>query len=216
MGLGTSLGRAPGQSALLPLSPARMRTTSPIDCTKTCRHRSCGSAPRAGSRRRRDRRLDTAGLARRGRRSPSLNLNQHGVALDLHVVALDALVLVHRVDAGRDVVLPAVPRTGHDYPVELALPERAAAVEARVVDGVEDPPDIEERDLLATRLNALPRAGRHVADRRDAHEVRHGAASGTRSGERQDASADATAGRFPKRPSQAWTAGTRARSARAA
>src|SRR5437879_6004079 len=43
-----------------------------------------------------------------------LERDQNRVALDLHLVALDALALVHGVAAGGHVVLPAVPRAGDD------------------------------------------------------------------------------------------------------
>src|SRR5438874_2896856 len=57
-------------------------------------------------------------------------------------------------------------------------------MEAGVVDRVERAADVEERDLLAARLDALPRPGRDVADGGDLDEVRHAAASGTRSRDR--------------------------------
>src|SRR5262245_57729559 len=133
--------------------------------------------------------------------------DEDGVAFDLHIVAVDALALVHRVDAGRDVVLPAVPGAGDDHALELALAERAAAMEARVVDRVKGAADVEERDLLAARLDAFSRAGRDVGDRGDLHEVRHAAASGMGLSDGQDASAAAMAGAAARRSSQSPTIG---------
>src|SRR5437867_129420 len=144
----------------------------------------------------------------RARRQRALDGDQDRVALDLHLVALDALALVHRVAARGHVVLPAVPRAGDDHAVELALPERPAAVEAGVVHGVERTAHVEERDLLAARLDALARSGRDVADGGDSREGRHGAASGTRPGTGQDASAAAMGGSAPRRSSHSPTAAT--------
>src|SRR5438876_5783243 len=137
-----------------------------------------------------------------------LDGDQDRVALERHLVTLDALALVHRVAARGHVVLPAVPRAGDDHALELALPERPATVEAGVVDGVERAAHVEERDLLAARLDALARSGRDVADGGDFHEGRHGAASGTRPGTGQDASAAAMGGSAPRRSSHSPTAPT--------
>src|SRR5207245_10849852 len=54
--------------------------------------------------------------------------NLHSVAIDPHRRILPDL-------AGGHVVLPSMPRAGHDLPVHDALTERSAPVEAGVVDG---------------------------------------------------------------------------------
>src|SRR2546426_4210872 len=79
-------------------------------------------------------------IVRRSRHDYSDSLldgDQDRVALERHLVTLDALALVHRVAARGHVVLPAVPRAGDDHALELALPERPATVEAGVGGGVE-------------------------------------------------------------------------------
>jgi hypothetical protein len=94
--------------------------------------------------------------------------------LDLHVrplhadrVARDALRrggLQH--GAGLDVVDGPMPRARHLLARHLALTERAAAVRAGVVDGVEAPLQVEEGDLLPSNFDALrraPRRGRQCA-----------------------------------------------------
>src|SRR5262245_11070126 len=70
---------------------------------------------------------------------------------DLHVVADDARLVFGNADrrildehAGGDVVLPAVPRARDDPAAEAAFGERAAAMQADVVDRVEDTADVEQ------------------------------------------------------------------------
>src|SRR5262245_60651040 len=101
--------------------------------------------------------------------------------LDLHVrplhadrVARDALWrggLQH--GAGLDVVDGPMPRARHLLAGHLALTERAAAVRASVVDGVEAPLQVEEGDLLPSNFDALRRARGEVGSVRDLSELRH-------------------------------------------
>src|SRR5438128_5791526 len=75
--------------------------------------------------------------------------------------------------AGLDVVNRPVPRARDLLARHLALGERAAAVRAGVVDGVEAPLQVEEGDLLPRRLDALRLARSEVGSARDPDELRH-------------------------------------------
>src|SRR5690242_6573483 len=57
--------------------------------------------------------------------------------------------------AGSDVVLPAMPGTGHHLAVELSLAERASAMHAYIADGVELPLYIGERHRFALYLKLV-------------------------------------------------------------
>src|SRR5438128_3412083 len=75
--------------------------------------------------------------------------------------------------AGLDVVNRPVPRARDLLARHLALGERAAAVGAGVVDGVEAPRQVEEGDLLPRRLDALRLARSEVGGVRDLDELCH-------------------------------------------
>src|SRR5439155_11344131 len=75
--------------------------------------------------------------------------------------------------AGLDVVDGPVPRARDLLARHLALGERAAAVRAGVVDGVEAPLQVEEGDLLPRRLDALRLARSEVCGARDLDELGH-------------------------------------------
>src|SRR5207244_4239891 len=75
--------------------------------------------------------------------------------------------------AGLDVVNRPVPRARDLLARHLALGERAAAVRAGVVDGVEAPLQVEEGDLLPRRLDALRLARSEVGGARNLDELRH-------------------------------------------
>src|SRR5262245_8727026 len=66
-----------------------------------------------------------------------------------------------------------MPRTGDLLARHLTLRERASAVRARVVDGVEAPIEIEERDLPARQLDTLRLARCEICGARDLRELRH-------------------------------------------
>src|SRR5262245_25187170 len=112
---------------------------------------------------------------------PSRAVTDARLHLDLHVrplhadrVARDALRrggLQH--GAGLDVVDGPMPRARHLLARHLALTDRAAAVRAGVVDGVEAPLQVEEGDLLPSNFDALRRARREVGSVRDLDELGH-------------------------------------------
>src|SRR5438552_13788026 len=75
--------------------------------------------------------------------------------------------------AGLDVVDGPVPRARDLLARHLALGERAAAVRAGVVDGVEAPLQVEEGDLLPRHLDVPRLARSEVGGTRDLDELRH-------------------------------------------
>src|SRR3972149_3773321 len=78
-----------------------------------------------------------------------------------------------RVPPRADVVLPAVPGAGHRGPGELAFPDGAASVQARVGHREEPAVHVEEGDRVALDDDDLARAGRAFANARDADRGRH-------------------------------------------
>src|SRR5207302_5007281 len=74
---------------------------------------------------------------------------------------------------GLDVVDSPMPRARDLLARHLALGERAAAVRAGVVDGVEGPLQVEESDLRPRHLDALRLARSEVGRARDLDELRH-------------------------------------------
>src|SRR6266853_6382551 len=79
---------------------------------------------------------------------------------NLHSVAIHADRGVLPDLAGGHVVLPSVPRAGHDLPVHDALTERPAPVEAGIVDGIELATDIGQRNGFALNLKLPDRSRR--------------------------------------------------------
>ena len=83
------------------------------------------------------------------------SLDQDVVAVDLHREASDLDARVIEIRAVGHVVFPSVPRADDRGAIELALAERAAAMLAGVVDRVEFPARVEQRDLFAADLDRL-------------------------------------------------------------
>src|SRR6266478_1097073 len=79
--------------------------------------------------------------------------NLHRVAIHPHRRILPNL-------AGGHVVLPSMPRAGHDLPIHDALTERSAPVEAGIVDGIELATDIGQRNGFALDLKLPDRSRR--------------------------------------------------------
>jgi hypothetical protein len=92
---------------------------------------------------------------------------------DLDVVGAELDREVELVLSRADVVLPAVPGTGEDAPLEAALAERALQVEAVALDGEEAAVAVGKGDVLVTGADTADRARRDVLDPRDGHEF-HG------------------------------------------
>src|SRR5262249_15476377 len=151
-------------------------------------HRHSGTTPcgweaaAKAVRRRTATRLGRRRRCSRGRCDrPSRAVTDARLHLDLHVrplhadrVARDALRRGGpQHGAGLDVVDGPMPRARHLLARHLALTERAAAVRAGVVDGVEAPLQVEEGDLLPSNFDALRRARREVGSVRDLDELRH-------------------------------------------
>ena len=65
------------------------------------------------------------------------SVNPQIVAANLNDVRLHSNRLIHNQLTVRHVILPAVPGAGHGHAMELALTERAATVQAGVIDRVE-------------------------------------------------------------------------------
>jgi len=86
----------------------------------------------------------------------ALNRNFDLVALHLHGVGRDFNLAVGGEFAGANIVFPHVPGAGHDVAFERALAQRPAAMVARVIDGVNRPTDVEERDGFAVYIYGLP------------------------------------------------------------
>src|ERR1700693_2293826 len=83
----------------------------------------------------------------------ALCFDEYVVALGLHRVASELDGRVVEVRAGRDVVLPSVPRACDRGAVHFALGQWAAAMLAGVVDRVELTARVEQRDLFAAGLD---------------------------------------------------------------
>jgi hypothetical protein len=77
------------------------------------------------------------------------------------------------VQAGADVVLPAVPGAGEHRSFELALAERPLQMETMSLGRVELVVDIRDRDFLVAGADVRDRSGRNVFDARHRHK-RHG------------------------------------------
>ena len=71
------------------------------------------------------------------------------VAADFDLIAVNADTRIHRQLAVGDVILPTVPRAGNNLAVHLTGAERAATVQAGVIDGVEGSVNIGEGDGFA-------------------------------------------------------------------
>src|SRR5262245_47022330 len=91
--------------------------------------------------------------------------------LDKDVAALDDDRVTGHLDAGivgvgagGDVPAPGVPGAEHDLALEVAFTERAASVDAGVVERVECPLDVEERQVLALGFDHAPLPDRDVLD----------------------------------------------------
>ena len=66
----------------------------------------------------------------------------------LHAAPRDAGTADH-------VKLPAMQRTGYNAAFQTTLPQRPATMQATVVDGMQSPGDIEQRNLLALYFTTL-------------------------------------------------------------
>ncbi len=141
-----------------PPASVTLRATVPI-----------GSRPQTADRRRAAVRSDGPTVSRRDltRRTADANL----VALDGDVERVDAGVVAERHPAVRQLERPGVPRAGDGHPVDPAFGERPALVRTRVVEGIERPVDVEERDLALADGDGFPGPGRHVGDARHRHEL---------------------------------------------
>src|ERR1700733_11295327 len=118
-----------------------------------------------------------AQLTSRAACSPHADLgsrfDENVVTLSLHRVASQLDARVVEIRAGRDVVFPAVPRADDRGAVEFPLRQRAAAMLAGVVDREEPPARVEQRNLLAVRLDQFAGALGQVRHFRNFDEACH-------------------------------------------
>src|SRR5260370_2239382 len=87
-------------------------------------------------------------------------LHKNIFSANLHSVAIHTDRGVLPDLAGGHVVLPSMPRAGHDLPVHDTLTERSAPVEAGIVDGIELATDIGQRNGFALNLKRPDRSRR--------------------------------------------------------
>ena len=99
---------------------------------------------------------------------------------DLHIAADDARGVFGDADrgilnerAGRDVVLPAVPRAGDDRAAETAFVQRTAAMKADVVDRVIDAVDVEQSHHPPVDGDEARLPGQQFVGARNGYEVSH-------------------------------------------
>lgn len=85
-------------------------------------------------------------------------------AVHFHFVGGHAHFRVEGEMAGLHAKLPGVPRAFQLVAIEPAFAQRAAAVDAEVVDGVELARNIAQRDVLPQQDNVLDAAWRYVGD----------------------------------------------------
>jgi hypothetical protein len=104
---------------------------------------------------------------RRSIRQPHLNL----IRDDARLVTRHANRRILHQRTGRHIELPAVPRARDDGSPYRSLAQRAAAVEAEVVDGVIDAVDIEEADPAPVDVHLPCTARWNLADTRDCDEA---------------------------------------------
>src|SRR5262245_47587132 len=104
---------------------------------------------------------------------PFLKSDSYFSVFDLDVVGAELDGEVELVLARADVVLPAVPWAGEDAAFEAPFAERTLEVEAVLLDRVEAPVAVGERDLDVSRPDAADGAGRNVLHACDGHEI-HG------------------------------------------
>src|SRR4051812_44049502 len=111
-------------------------------------------------------------------RRRSRDLDEHGLALDLHLV--DGLLDLRPEGglAGADVELPAVPGADHGRPLERPVGQRPPLVRADPVDGRDLSVDVEEGVDPALELHFLGAARRELIECRQLHELRHAIVSG--------------------------------------
>src|SRR6266852_1053355 len=100
----------------------------------------------------------TAALSTLSRKLPGIDenifsANFHSVAIHPYRRILPNLACGH-------VVLPPVPRAGHDLSVHDALAQRASPVQASIVDGIELATDIGQRNGFALNLKLPDRSRR--------------------------------------------------------
>src|SRR5215470_15095424 len=101
--------------------------------------------------------------------SASAELDEDVTVLDDDWIARHLDGGVVGVGASRDVPAPGVPGTEDDAALEIALAQRATAVDAAIVDRVERAVDVEEGEVLALGLDDPALPDRHVLRRRDPH-----------------------------------------------
>jgi hypothetical protein len=76
-------------------------------------------------------------------------VNENIFTPDFYAVAIHAHGRVLADFACRYIVLPPMPRAGHHVAVHYSLPQRAASVQAGIVNGVELTPNVRQGDRLA-------------------------------------------------------------------
>jgi hypothetical protein len=107
--------------------------------------------------------------------TPSLKSDSNVSVFDLDVVGPQLDREVELVLAGAHVVLPAVPGTGEDAALEVALPERPLEVEAVALDRVEAAVAVGESDLFLAGLDRPDGSLEDVLGARDGDEaILHG------------------------------------------
>ena len=98
---------------------------------------------------------------------------QHVVTLDAHCVGFRLHAAPRDAGTANHVKLPAMQRTGYNAAFQTTLPQRPATMQATVVDGMQSPGDIEQRNLLALYFHNLGGPGRNVADSTRLYKLNH-------------------------------------------
>src|SRR6266571_5008163 len=96
--------------------------------------------------------------------SPLPSIYEDVFAPDLDSIAIPSHRRVLLYLPRSHIILPAVPGTGNDIPLQNPLPERPTPMKAGIVDGIELAPDIGQRDGLAFHMKLTDRSGRDFID----------------------------------------------------
>src|SRR5262249_44140685 len=90
--------------------------------------------------------------------------------VDAHLVRAELDGVVELVEAGADVVLPAVPRAAEHGSLQVTVAQRPLQVETVSLGRVELVLDVRERDFLVAGADVRARPRRDVLDARDSYK----------------------------------------------
>src|SRR4029077_9231829 len=105
--------------------------------------------------------------------SIQLEKHLHVGAFDLYFIPLHSRRGIRHAGARGDIVLPAVPGTGHDGPFEITLAERATTMDTGVVYSVKGAIDIKNREGFPVHFQDDPLARFHIGCACHPHELSH-------------------------------------------